>query len=153
VMKNTRTKGASLMEILVIVAIMGVIASIVTLNFSNYNRRQVVKSAVENIIALANRARSKTLLSAGSSQYGIHIEASRVVLFKGTSFTEPSTDNVQITLNSALSITNITLPSNVVWNRLTGDVGAASSFTVGITGDTNNQKVINIAKTGIVSSN
>ncbi len=151
--KNTKTKGATFIEILVTVAIMGIIASIVTINFSNYNRRQVVKSATEDIISLANRARSKTLLSSGSSQYGIHIESSRVVLFKGTTFTEPSSDNTQITLNSTLSITGITSGTNVVWNRLSGDVSTGVSFTVGIIGDAVNKKVITIAKTGVVSSN
>ncbi len=139
------------MEMLVVIAVMGIIASIVTLNFSNYNRRQVVTSAAENIIALANQARSKTLLSSGSSQYGIHIESSRVVLFKGATFTEPSTDNIQITLNPALTITNIGT-TNVVWNRLAGDVTAATSFIVATTADANTKKTISISKTGIVSS-
>jgi len=149
-------RGATFIELMIAVAIIVILSAIVANPLAKYRKDQLQKTAVEDVTALLNEARSRTLLSDGSSQYGVHVESSRVVLFKGASFSEPSSNNTQITLNSALSIASINFIGNgadVVFDRLTGATSESGSFRLGLASDSSTQKVITITKTGIVSAN
>ncbi len=151
-----KNSGATMIDVLIAIVVLVIISAIVVQSFSKYRKEQTFKTTVENVVSLFNEARSKTLLSYNSSSYGVHVESGRVVLFKGTSFTEPSSDNREITLDSRLSIASISFTgggANVVFDRLTGATTNDGSFIIRITSDTSTQKTVTVTKTGIVSTN
>lgn len=119
-----KNKGFSLIEILVAVAVLVAVAALTAAVFSSFYRVQTLNSAIEQAISLIKEARSKTLSSEGASQYGVHFESSRLVLFKGSGFTEGNPDNKEFVLQSAVEIYDISLNGGVVdlvFKRLTGE--------------------------------
>ena len=80
-------------------------------------------SQVEVLPSTTFRVTPNTLSSKDFSQYGVHFEEQKVVLFKGAIFTEPNSNNKEVKISSPVEIYNISLNgggSNVVFQKLTG---------------------------------
>ena len=152
--KNQR--GISLIWIVVTIAIIGILVKIVVSPLSSGKKIQILKTTTETSIALLNQARTRTLASDDASVYGVHIETGRIVLFKGSTFTEPSVYNNVITMPPEVAIASISLQgggSDVVFKRLTGDTDYYGSFEIQVVGNTSTKRTVTIKKTGVVSSN
>src|SRR3989338_10343517 len=148
-------KGFSLIEMLVVIAILVLMATVITVGLSSFYKGRTLDGAVEQAISLINEARSKTLSSKDSSQYGVHFETSRLALFKGPVFTEPNSDNKEFIFSSSVEMFGTTLNgggSDLVFKRLTGktDEYGAVSFRLKI--DNSKIKNITIEPGGVVSA-
>lgn len=158
-MKIIENKGISILELLMVLAILAIIVSFIILNLTKFRNEQALQNTTSDIISLVNEARTKTISSIDSTTYGVHFETSRAVLFAGSSFTEPNSSNKQIDINSAVSIPSsggINLNgggSDVVFTRISGDTTNYGTIIVRLVSDATRQKTITINKTGIVSSN
>jgi len=145
---NFYRKGFSLIEVLIVIAVLAVIATVVLPQFSKVRENQVLKSGVEDILSSLDKARANTLSSLHSSSYGVHFEAGQIVIFKGTSYSSGDSNNETVSIVSPASITSGNF--DVYFNRLTG----APSNTGAITITTPNySKTITISATGVASSN
>ncbi len=158
-MKILKNKGMSVLELLIAIAILAIVVSFIILNLSKFRSEQALQNTTSDIISLVNEARTKTISSVNSTTYGVHFEASRAVLFAGSSFTEPNSSNKQVDINSAVSIPvsgGINLNgggSDVIFTRISGDTTNYGTIIVRLVSDATRQKTITINKTGIVSSN
>ncbi len=158
-MKIIKNKGISILELLIVLAILAIIVSFIILNLTKFRNEQALQNTTSDIISLVNEARTKTISSIDSTTYGVHFETSRAVLFAGSSFTEPNSSNKQVDINSAVSIPSsggINLNgggSDVVFTRISGDTTNYGTIIVRLVSDATRQKTITINKTGIVSSN
>ncbi len=158
-MKILKNKGMSVLELLMAIAILAIVVSFIILNLSKFRSEQALQNTTSDIISLVNEARTKTISSVNSTTYGVHFEASRAVLFAGSSFTEPNSNNKQVDINSAVSIPvsgGINLNgggSDVIFTRISGDTTNYGTIIVRLVSDATRQKTITINKTGIVSSN
>lgn len=142
------------MEIIISLTIFLILAIIVVSSFSSFRNNQELTNAVQETINLLNLARSKTLSSEGSSQYGVHFESSRIVLFKGVSFSESNPDNNVAVFSSLIEISAINLNgggNNLVFQRLTGKTDNYGTITLRIKSDVSKTKIIDIKNTGIVN--
>jgi Tfp pilus assembly protein FimT len=152
-MKNFYKKGISVVELLVVFAVLAVIFSVVIPQFSKIREQQVLKSAVGDILSSLNKAQTRTLASVDASSYGVHFSSSEVIIFKGTVFSEGSIDNEVINIISPATISTITLTgggANIFFNRLSG---APSVTGFIIVSSTNFTKTITISATGSASVN
>jgi len=143
------------LEIIISLTIFLILAIIVVSSFSSFRNNQELTNAVQETINLLNLARSKTLSSEGSSQYGVHFESSRIVLFKGVSFSESNPDNNVAVFSSLIEISAINLNgegNNLVFQRLTGKTDNYGTITLGIKSDVSKTKIIDIKNTGIVNA-
>ncbi|MCX6731801.1 MAG: prepilin-type N-terminal cleavage/methylation domain-containing protein [Candidatus Parcubacteria bacterium] len=148
-------KGFTILEIIISLAIILILVIAIVFSFSSFRNNRELTNAAQETINLLNLARSKTLSSEGSSQYGIHFESSRIVLFRGTSFSESSPDNIVSALSSLLEISAINLNgggNNLVFQRLTGKTDNYGIITLRIKSDIGKTKIIEIKKTGIVNA-
>ena len=66
---NFYRKGFSLIEVLIVIAVLAVIATVVLPQFSKVRENQVLKSGVEDILSSLDKARANTLSSLHSSSY------------------------------------------------------------------------------------
>lgn len=151
-------QGFSITELVIIVAILGIMTTIVLTKFSTVKDRQALESSVADIVTTLNKASSKTLASVNSTTYGVHFESGAVVIFTGTVYpgslgasgNEPYTRIV-----SPVSITNVTLHGSsgtsgeLYFNRLTGT--PSKTGTVTLTSGSFS-KTITIGGTGQISS-
>ena len=143
--------GFTLIEILISVAIVGVIAAVAVSASRSFLEGKTAESAVYETLSALSRARSLTLASKGASQYGVHFETDSVSVFKGTSFASGNPENDVIFLYKGAKIDNISLSGggqNVIFERLSGKSAQTGTVTVsGLGGE--NPRVISIYETGL----
>ncbi|OGI67900.1 hypothetical protein A2738_03575 [Candidatus Nomurabacteria bacterium RIFCSPHIGHO2_01_FULL_42_15] len=149
-------RGITVVELLIVVVVLGVIFSIALPQFSKIRERQVLKSAVGEILSSLTQAQSQTLASVDSSSYGVHLESDKVIIFKGTVFSANDTNNKTVSLVTPASITDVTVDGvsgtsgDIYFNRLTGVPSDTGAVTVS-TGSYS--KIITIFATGGVGVN
>ncbi len=154
-MYTASRKGFTIIEILVAIAILGLIVMVSIGPFVALKNTQALKHAVESTIAVLHEARAKTLASENATAYGVHIAPSTLTLFSGTTYSPSASDNITYTLDDSVSISNIALNGGataVVFERLTGDTAEYGTFTIGLLSSSDGQKIITISGTGIISS-
>mgnify|MGYP001591452477 CR=1 FL=1 len=147
-------RGITIIELLVVLAVLGIIISVVLPQFSKIRENQVLKSGVQDILSSINKARSQTLASLNSSEYGVSFESSKVVIFTGTSFTDGAVGNEIIDIITPATISNVTLnlvsdiSGEIYFNRLSGSPSKTGTVTISTT---NYSKIITISATGVAS--
>lgn len=155
-MKNFYSRGISVIEILIVIAVIGILVAIVVPNLTRFRNEQALKNTSADIISLLNEARSNTISSVNSSQYGVYFESGRAVLFVGSTFTEPNSTNKELSFSSAVTIQSsggISLNgggSTVVFSRISGDTSNYGTITIQLVSDSSRQKIITIGQTGLV---
>jgi len=154
-MKN---KGISLLEIIIAMAILAIILMVVIPSLSRFKSQQNLKNATEDIISLLDKARSQTLSSKNSSNYGVHFEPAKVVLFTGGTYSSLAADNKEITFPNSIEVLSGGISLNgsgvdVVFNRLTGETSQYGTIAIQLLSDATKQKIITINKNGIISTN
>lgn len=148
---NSRKRGLSFIEVLIVVAIIGILSSIVMVSWRSYTEGQMLGKDVEKVVEVLRYARSNTLASKNSSQYGIHLGSNSITLFSGSSYNESAVNNTVYTLNSSTALTHSLSggSADVVFKRLTGEVTAYGTITLTST-KTGKTRNITIYKTGLV---
>jgi len=106
-------RGVTLIELLIALAILAIISAIVVSPFNSFRLTGALQGDVENVLSFINKARLNTLSSQNDSEYGVHFESGRVVLFKGPTFTEPNPDNEELTFVAGIEASTISLTSGV----------------------------------------
>jgi prepilin-type N-terminal cleavage/methylation domain-containing protein len=153
---NFTKKGLTLIELVLVCAIIGIIATLSLRSFMSFNISQALDKDVKNITAALDEARSNTLASQGNSQYGVHFETGKVVLFKGGTYSSVSPDNRIIGLSGQTQINSIVLSggsNHVVFERLTGKPNVTGNVVIQTKRNAAQTKTITIYATGISDSN
>ena len=144
-------KGLTLLEIIVALSILFILGAIAVLAFSNYSKNSLLGEARARVISELNYARSETLASENKSSWGVHFETSRVVRFKGSSYSSSDTSNVPIDLPAGTTISSINLggQTEVIFERLTGRTGNIGSIRIELTSNSQASTTINIYASGL----
>ena len=147
-------RGITVIEILVVVSILGILVLVVLPQFSKIKENQVLKNAVEDTVSVLHNAESQSLASINSSEYGVHFQSDRVILFKGKVFSSGAGDNKTINIISPANISNVTLggvsatTGDVYFARLSGVPNKTGTITVSTASFS---KIITLSATGTVS--
>lgn len=155
-MKSFYQKGASLLEIMIGVAIVAITIVLVVYSFYGVKNSQSLKNGLGDMVSSINKARSMAFASVNSTAYGIRFESNRVIIFSGTTYTSGASGNEIISISTPASITNVTLAGtsgtsgDFYFNRLTGVPSKTGTVTITSGSIT---KTITIGATGIVSVN
>ncbi len=150
-MKKFYEKGITIVELLVVIAVLGIIFSITLPQFSKIRENQVLKNGVTEILSSISKARSQTLSSLQSSEYGVHFQPDKVIIFKGVVFDVGATNNETIDIISPATISSIVIDgggSDIYFNRLSGSPSKTGTVTVS---SANYSKIITISATGMTS--
>lgn len=141
------------MEILVVLTLVSLLAVFVINTFSVLNQSQALSKNADMVATTLRQARSLTLASKGGNQYGVHIEATRVVLFQGPTYTVNASSNVSYALNRYVNISSINLVgsgSEVIFDRLTGDTTESGTVTLSLISTPASTRVVSISGTGLI---
>jgi len=145
--------GFTLLEILIVISIILVIVVMGASSLPSFRTTTELNSSAEDGMSLLLNARSKTLSSHEESQFGVHFETDRVVLFKGTAYSSTSPDNKIVLFPARISLSTTTLAgggNDVLFKRLTGETDNYGTIVLRLTSDASTTKTIRIEKTGVV---
>lgn len=132
-------KGFTALEILIVIAILGILLSVILPSFTNFRRSSLLNTDTQNLVTLINRARILSVASKDDSQWGIHLETSKAVLFKGITYaTSTATNEVHI-FNTGLALSSIAINgggSDILFEKVTGATVQNATTTLLVTGTT-----------------
>lgn len=150
-----RQQGFTLLEALIVVAIVVILAVIIHVSLVQYTRRMILRGGVSQIAALLADARTRTLSGEGGIEYGVHLTSTSSILFQGPTYsaTDLPIDSVLLDQRLMLSFTVDGGGSDIVFNRLDGDTTYKATITLSVIPSPALEQTLIIQKTGVVSYN
>lgn len=129
-MRNAPSKGFTLMEVLVVLGVMAVLLGVSMLSFSSLRDYFLLRTAVQDVQTTILNARSATLASNGDSVHGVHIEATKVVSFRGSTYIASSSSNIEYVFPSTVTASSAGIGDDIIFTRLTGRTQASGTITL-----------------------
>ena len=151
-----KKRGYTAIEIVLVIGIMGILVTMVGLSFSAFRNSNILAVETEKVVSLIAQARNDTLSSKNDTVYGVRVESGRVVLFESDTFSEVDPDNIEISLDTSVALTDIVLNgggSDIVFKRLSGKTNELGTMSLVLTSDPTTKKTITIYATGLVDIN
>lgn len=155
---NTRRiaqKGFTALELLIVIAIMGVILATILPSFTNFRRSSLLNTESQELISIINRARILSISSKYDNQFGVHFESGKVVLFQGDTYSPGATTNEEHVFNTALTLSPIVINgggSDLLFEKITGATSQNATITLLVIGTTSSTTVL-VLQTGIITIN
>ncbi len=149
-----KNQGLTLLETLFAIGVLTLLFAFTLGPFGAIKDRKVLSDAAEKVEALLQEARTDTSSSLDASNYGVHFDTSSVTLFEGSIYSVSESTNKIVTLDSAVSISDISLSgggSDVIFNRITGDTDNNGTVKISLVKDSSKSKIISIFPLGTVS--
>ena len=146
-------RGFTLIEALTIVGILIVLIAVSIPAFRFFQKESDLNNSVEEALNTLRLAQNKTIASEGASQYGVHFEAGKCVLFKGTTYNPSASDNEIHNLPQSVEIDKVELAGGgqeVVFARVTGTTNQFGKVYFQLKTDISKTKTIYIENSGQV---
>ena len=121
------TRGFSLMEVIIVIAIVAVVASFGSAFSLNSISRSNLISERDLLVSLLTQARAQALANVHESPHSVHIDTERYVLYEGTSYSFGNPTNRVVPKVSQATITGV---ATVTFAQLTADVASAGTVTI-----------------------
>ena len=145
-------KGFTLPELVVVITILAILSLISISVFKNFRDQEALTKDNGLIVEVLRQAKSLTLNSKSSNQYGVHFGTNSVVLFICPTYSSSASTNLVYNLNPDVRISNISLSgggSDLLFQKLSGET--VNNGTITLTSvSAGTTKVITIYKTGLV---
>ena len=145
--------GFTLIELIVLISILGIILGIALVGFSSFLSTSKLDTLNEDVISFVRKAREKTLASEASFAYGVHIEESKLVIFRAPTYTQGEITNEEYVLPSNFFIPLVSLAdggNDIIFQLLSGQTLTFGIITIEKRSDSSVQKTVRIYETGIV---
>jgi len=146
--------GITVIEVLLVVAILGMLTSLIIPPFANFRKKKVIDAEAEAVMELIARARMDTLASRDDTEYGIHLDSDSVTYFVGAAYDPMAPTNVTHEVISLVTLGNISLAgggSDIVFDRLTGTTGEFGTFQLTFASDADVFATITVSSTGTIT--
>ena len=133
-------KGFSLLEIMIVVAIIGILSAIAVINFSAARKAKILETTADGIAFTLEKAKADSV----SGDY---------ISFVGSSYNAGNASNTAYTIDDSFTITNtITDPDDkIVFLRLTGATNNTATVTVSQISDSTKKRDVVIGPLGNIS--
>lgn len=145
-------RGFTLIEIFVSIAVIVVITAAILGGLSSFRRTSDLNQATDGVIAALRDGRLRTIESKDSSGWGVHLESTRVTLFKGTTFSQGAADNAVFNLPPAVTLTWSLQGggTDVTFARISGETRRPGTLTLALVADASKTRTIVIRASGLV---
>ncbi|MEI7480069.1 MAG: type II secretion system protein [bacterium] len=152
--KNKKNKnGFTLIEIMIVIAIGVILATIVTFSFFAMKERGNINKNISQAKVLLEQAKVQSVSGLNDTNYGVHVQFDKLVLFSGSTYFASSTDNVPLIFENNLFFATSSFAggdgSNVVFKKITGATDNYGSLTIK-TSNSSTSAVIYISPAGAI---
>ena len=145
-------KGFSVVEMLFVIAIMGIILSVTMYSYSTMRIKKQVEVAVDSINFRLEEAKTNALSGKGGASFGIQFGTSTYTYFKGSSYSSSDASNITTSISGAIISTNLTgAASSVIFTRITGVPQVTGTITITSTTNASTTAVITIGTLGDIN--
>jgi Tfp pilus assembly protein FimT len=148
------TRGISLIEIVVIMAIVGLMISVAVPGLVSFRKNQSIQNSTNSLMSLLDEARTKTLASFNTNFYSVKIESSRAILFTGSTYSSIDVNNKIILYESPVVLNSTALNGSgsvISFDRLKGTTSQYGTITLGIPSGVS--KIVTVSSGGVITRN
>lgn len=120
--------GFSLLELILSIAIFAVLGGMTAIPFaSRFYNKNTLENTTNEVMSSLRTAQMNSISGKEQSMWGVHTDSTKIVMFKGSSYTPPGTAFDQIyTISGTLTVTAI----DVIFNALTGTPSAVQTLAI-----------------------
>ncbi len=148
------TKGFTALELIIVIAIIGILTIVVLVPFSDFRAKQILNSETKLVESLIQEARSKTLASENDNQFGLYFESGQVTRFTGSDYVAGNADNKVFALHNLVELETVGLTDNeLIFDKISGQASEAGSITISLVADGASSRTILVNESGVVSLN
>lgn len=146
-------KGFSTLEVVISIAIAGVLVAIVTNSFQVAQIKKHQQGIVQSIVSSLEEQKANTQAGKEGKNFGVKFNNSDFILFTGTSYVPSSTENKIIAIDSQFQITEtLSNEDNIIYfSKLLGDTNENATITVSHIDNRINSQHIIIERSGTIS--
>jgi prepilin-type N-terminal cleavage/methylation domain-containing protein len=124
-------RGFTFVEILVVIAILGVIAGLSGEAFRNMYESSAHRRGGEEVYRALTDAQSSTLASEGNTVYGVHLTPDSVTRFTGAVYAQGAPANKVYEFEGGVTATGtLVAGGDVLFARLTGEPSASGTVLI-----------------------
>lgn len=153
-------KAFTLVELLVVMGIIALLASLSTVTLLNSQNRASSSATIDSLITDVGQQQLKAMVGDqtinNTSATGVHFQADSYTLFQGAAYSAGDPGNFVVTLPSVLQFSSINLPSSeILFASVSGEIVGYSSSNNTLTltnSSANRQETITINKYGVITS-
>jgi len=149
---HTVKSGFSLMEVVVVTALLALILGVSIKTFSSIIAKQRVEKDTEEAYSLINRARNLTITGSENSEYGVYFATTTIVMFKGKTYNAGAQNNEVYVFrnNSTVSLISLTGGVNYLYfAKVSGRPSATGTLEVMSANQSTLKEVITIYASGL----
>jgi len=152
-MERQNQEGFTLIEILIVISVIVILLGLGLVGFRFFERGTELDTTAQHILATIKLTQTKTLASEDASQYGVHFENDKYVLFKGDTYQEGGADNSVYQIPGRLEIYNIDLSDagdDVIFQRISGYTQQSGEIGLRIISEPGRIRTIVIQSSGLI---
>lgn len=149
-------RGFTVIEILIAIVVTITLVTIILSGFASFRESSELTRAADSIVDILKQARTRTLASENSAQYGIRFASSTAVLFQGSAFSSNPASHATTTLPALVEVSSITLVgggADILFKRLTGETDNTGTVIVRSRRTSAKTKTITIYASGLFFAN
>ncbi|OGY22661.1 MAG: hypothetical protein A2126_01585 [Candidatus Woykebacteria bacterium GWB1_45_5] len=128
-MKKTCSRGLgfTLIELILVLALLTTVLAVATVNLFKPASQAKIDTVATDVTSILREAQNKAINTdtgggATSSEYGVHFEADKYTLFKGSVFNPNDPTNFVVDTPQAITIAPNLTSNNVIFQRISGEV-------------------------------
>lgn len=147
-------RGFTFIEFITALSIFVVLAVMSVGVYFAFRPQNVLEADARRVESVLRLARTRTLSSLNSSNFGVYMEAAQVVLFEGSAYDSGDPGNEIFELASVNEIYDITLAGGgdeVVFDKLTGTTEQAGTVSLRVKADSAQTRTVYIQGIGAIS--
>jgi prepilin-type N-terminal cleavage/methylation domain-containing protein len=150
---NKTMKGFSLIEVIISIAIAGVLVAIVTNSFQVAQIKKQQQGITQSIVSYLEKQKADTQAGKGGSNYGVKFNATDFVLFKGTTYSPSASSNQIISIDPQFQMSEtISNSDNLIYfSKLNGDSNETATITISHITNRVSPQMLTIESSGAVS--
>ena len=144
-------KAFTMVEILLVIALFGIIAGLVTSHYKEQHDQVVLDTVTSTIMLELERAHSDALAGLGGEVQSVRISSTTVTRFGGATYDPYASDLVVFSVDPSVILSS-SLPSDgvVTFARLTGETGLNATITAALIDDVTKYQQVVIGSRGDV---
>ena len=147
------TRGFTLIEIIIVISIIVFLISVSIISYRSFEKSTELKKTTQDIISILKLAQAKTTASNEASQYGVHFENNKYILFKGSEYQSESEDNKTYNISNRLEIYDMNLSGggiDIIFQRINGKTEQNGNISIKIISNPSEFQTISIKSSGII---